>query len=79
MAENNIYKRFRNLNMSEEQENISNNIRNNLYSITDYINKTLPMSRETSLAITKIEEGLFWANASIARNGVISSEESNNE
>lgn len=27
-----------------------------------------PPSRERSLAITKLEEALFWANASIARN-----------
>ena len=27
-----------------------------------------PDSREKSLAITKIEEAVFWANASIARN-----------
>lgn len=27
-----------------------------------------PKSRETSLAITKIEEAIMWANASIARN-----------
>ena len=27
-----------------------------------------PDSRERSLAITKIEEAVFWANASIARN-----------
>ena len=27
-----------------------------------------PGSRELSLAITKLEEAVFWANASIARN-----------
>ena len=27
-----------------------------------------PPSRETSLALTKIEEAVFWANAAIARN-----------
>lgn len=27
-----------------------------------------PVSRETSLALTKIEEAVFWANAAIARN-----------
>jgi hypothetical protein len=27
-----------------------------------------PESREQSLAITKLEEAVFWANASIARN-----------
>lgn len=27
-----------------------------------------PASRERSLALTKLEEAIFWANASIARN-----------
>lgn len=33
-----------------------------------YLLKTLPQSREASLAITKLEEAMFWANAAIARN-----------
>lgn len=31
-------------------------------------NKDCPVSRERSLAMTKLEEACFWANASIARN-----------
>lgn len=31
------------------------------------INETCPESREKSLAITKLEEAVMWANASIAR------------
>ena len=30
--------------------------------------KSVPESREQSLAITKIEEAIMWANAGIARN-----------
>jgi len=30
--------------------------------------KMVPDSRERSLALTKIEESVFWANAGIARN-----------
>jgi len=30
--------------------------------------KKCPESREKSLALTKLEEAVFWANASIARN-----------
>jgi len=33
----------------------------------DHINKNCPDSREKSLAITKIEEAMMWANAAIAR------------
>jgi hypothetical protein len=34
-----------------------------------YLIDTLcPGSREKSLAMTKLEEGIMWANASIARN-----------
>ena len=32
------------------------------------IEQTCPESREKSLAMTKIEEAMMWANASIARN-----------
>ncbi len=32
------------------------------------INISVPKSRELSLAITKLEEALFWADAGIARN-----------
>ena len=32
------------------------------------INNQCPDSREKSLAMTKLEEAIFWANASIARN-----------
>ena len=33
-----------------------------------FLDKTCPDSRELSLALTKIEESVFWANAAIARN-----------
>lgn len=32
------------------------------------IDEKCPNSREKSLALTKLEEAMFWANASIARN-----------
>ena len=33
-----------------------------------YINEYCPDSREKSIAMTKLEEAVMWANASIARN-----------
>jgi hypothetical protein len=35
----------------------------------EFFNIVLPECREKALAMTKIEEAMFWANASIARNG----------
>ena len=37
-------------------------------NLANLINDITPPSREQSLAITKLEEVVFWANASIARN-----------
>ena len=37
-------------------------------SFSAVINETVPDSREKSLAITHLEEVVFWANAGIARN-----------
>ena len=45
-------------------EEIRNEAR--LFAVT--IDDLCPESREKSLAITKLEEAVFWANASIARN-----------
>jgi hypothetical protein len=43
-------------------------LRDNAHSLAIKIEKNCPESRERSLAITKLEEVIFWANASIARN-----------
>lgn len=43
-------------------------IRDQAKELAELINKTCPESREKSLAMTNIEQGVMWANASIARN-----------
>lgn len=43
-------------------------LRNNAKDLANLINGLCPYSREKSLAITKLEEAVMWANASIARN-----------
>ena len=36
-------------------------------ALASVLNDTLPEGREKSLAMTKLEEVMFWSNASIAR------------
>ena len=43
-------------------------VRENCRQLAQYLQDTLPVSREKSLVLTKFEEALFWANAAIARN-----------
>jgi hypothetical protein len=44
-------------------------IRSCARDMADIIDDLAPDSREKSLAITKLEELVFWANAAIARHG----------
>lgn len=50
-------------------------IRNEGKRMAHLIDEECPASREKSLAMTKLEEAVMWANASIARN--ISAAQSN--
>jgi hypothetical protein len=43
-------------------------IRAQVHGAATLINELCPESREKSLAITHLEEAVFWANAAIARN-----------
>jgi len=43
------------------------NIRKQILDLAVFLDGQCPDSRELSLAITKLEEVSFWANASIAR------------
>ncbi|KIX13793.1 Acb2/Tad1 domain-containing protein [Dethiosulfatarculus sandiegensis] len=37
--------------------------------LAELVNDSCPESREKSLALTKLDEVVFWANAAIARRG----------
>lgn len=39
--------------------------------LADRFNELLPEGREKALVMTKLEETMFWANASIARNNLV--------
>ena len=51
------------------------NIRRWGYNLASALEASCPDSRELSLAITKLEEVIFWANASIARHEGVPKEE----
>ena len=53
---------------SNEQIVIYTNLRNDFKQLAYIIESNTPKSREQSLALTKLEEALMWANAAIARN-----------
>lgn len=44
-------------------------IRFRVREVAEHINDVAPDSREKSLAITALEEAVFWANAAVARHG----------
>lgn len=43
-------------------------IRRNAYTLAQFLVVSCPDSRELSLALTNLEQAVFWANAAIARN-----------
>jgi hypothetical protein len=43
-------------------------LRNKAKELAYLVDELCPKSREQSLALTKLEESVFWANAAIARN-----------
>jgi len=52
---------------NENQIEYYTNIRKLAHVYANYLQEVCPASRELSLAMTKLEECVMWANASIAR------------
>lgn len=54
---------------SEDKPALHQSIRSTAKEFALFIIINTPESREQSLALTKLEEAVFWANAAIARRG----------
>ncbi len=52
---------------TEEKRNEHTSVREHCRELAVFINEKVPEGREKSLAITHLEEVMFWANAAIAR------------
>ena len=65
---NDLANRFTYHSPDEERAKKHAHIREQCFSLSNLLDSYLPDGREKSLAITKLEEVMFWANASIARN-----------
>ena len=53
--------------LDEEGQRRCNAIRNQALMLATDVMSMVPDGRERALALTKIEEAMFWANAGIAR------------
>lgn len=53
---------------SPEQVQTYHELREKAKELAYFLTENCPASRELSLAMTNLEQAVFWANASIARN-----------
>ena len=68
MSEHNIENNFTYHKPFGDQPERYEALRGKAKELAYLLDKSCPASREKSLAMTKLEESIFWANASIARN-----------
>jgi hypothetical protein len=52
---------------TDEKRDAHTSVRQTCRRAADHINETCPDGREKSLALTALEEAMFWANAALAR------------
>jgi hypothetical protein len=55
---------------SANQQEFYNRFRSEARALAYLVVQNVPAGREQSLALTKIEEAVMWANAGVARSGV---------
>ncbi len=68
MDKSEILNRYSTHTMSQDQQRSSNMIRTKVQELSLLIDESLIDCREKSLALTKLEEALFFTTAGIARN-----------
>lgn len=52
---------------TREKRDEHTSVRRMCRQLADFLNESVPEGREKSLAVTKLEEVMMWANAAIAR------------
>lgn len=52
---------------TDEKRDAHTSVRQACRRLADFVNENVPDGREKSLAITRIEDAMLWANAGIAR------------
>jgi hypothetical protein len=67
VASDDIDNRFTYHPPSSVKVHLHEHVRDTLKRVAQDFDAVLPEGREKSLALTKLEEAMFWANASIAR------------
>lgn len=62
---------FRHVAFSDLQQIQHRDVREAALSLYTLLIRTCPSSREKSIALTKLEESIMWANKAIAHNGEV--------
>ena len=55
----------------QEKCDAHTSVRQTCHALAKFLNEKLPEGREKALAITHLEEVMFWSNAALARNNPI--------
>lgn len=67
MQTDDIENRFTFHGPTEEKVKVHESVRASVRTLAHLWNGQLPEGREKDLAVTKLEEAMFWANAAVAR------------